>query len=703
MPSDLTTLDFYDIRESIKSYLKTRSEFTDYNFEGSTLSYLIDVLAYNTQYSAFYGNLAANELFLDTATIRDNVVKIAKLLNYTPRSVQSSVIRVSIAFQTVLGPDGEYPSNLTLKKGPVLSSSLGNQTGYVFNTLNDITTTVNQTTGRAQFIGIVLYEGNILNYSYNVDSNQSQRYIIPNSNVDTKTLKVIVKPSVQSTEKDVYKLADSLEIIGPEQKVYFLQEVEDTRYEVFFGDGKTGRRLVDGEVVELEYLITNADQANGCQKVSFIGTVEDSYNRRINTAPALKVLNRAQNGSQRESIEKIKFNAPKFYATQARAVTSKDYENLTRIVYPQTEIVSVTGGENLRPPQYGKVFITIQNKNKTSLNSLTRRRIVQELKKYSVASIELIVLDAKRYYVDPKVIVKYDSSRSTKNQQQIYNIVSDALYQYGQKNFNKFGGTLNYSKIVKFIDDSDASITSINLSVRLRQIINAILGKDQTYCFDFGVPLRDPLDCLSQNLKSKRFKIIGFSEFVELDDDNKGNIRLFYYQNGVKLFINDKIGFIDYSSGKLCIGPINISEPASIPISVIPKDPTVNFPFDTIPEIGFPNVIDVYFNDVNVDANSDWTPPPLLAGDGSGAGNGVGAAAGVGANGAGTSGAGGITGTGTGGTNDGTGGPSGSNTGSGAGGLNSGTPSTDTIPDSFFDTSISYENFTGSTQDNCFN
>jgi len=691
MPSNLTTLDFYEIRESIKSYLKTRQEFTDYNFEGSTLSYLIDVLAYNTQYSAFYGNLAANELFLAPATVRDNIIKIAKLLNYTPRSVQASVIRVSIAFQTLKGPDGDYPSTITLKKGPVLSSSLQNQTGFIFNALNNITTTVNQTNGRGQFVGILLYEGTILNYSYNVDSNQSQKFVIPNSNVDTRTLSVIVRPSSQSTQRDRYRMADSLTSVGSNQKIFFLQEVEDTRYEVFFGDGKSGRKLIDGEIIDLEYLITSGEEANGCQKVTFLGTVVDSYDRQVQQSPILKVLNRAQNGSKRESIESIKFNAPKFYATQSRAVTSKDYETLTRIVYPQTEIINVIGGENLKPPQYGKVFVTIQNKNKTLLNALTKRRIVKDLKKYSVASIEIVVLDARRYYVDPKITIRFNSAVSTKNQQQIYNSVTNSLKSYATQNFNKFGGTLSYSKIVKFIDDSDPAITSTNLLIRLRQHIIADRGKDKTYCFDFGVPLRDPLDCLSPNLRSRSFIITGFPQILQLDDDNRGNIRLFYIQNGVKVFVNEKIGFIDYKTGKLCIGPININNPSEIPISVIPKDPTVTFPYDSIPEIGFPNVIDIFDSGLGgaTDSNSDWTPPPLLGDLGSGgAGGDGGAGAGTGA------------GAGSGGTSDGSGGPGGSNTGSDDTG--GGTNPNDIIPDSFFDNPISYEDFTGSPQDNCF-
>lgn len=689
---DLTTLDFYDIRESIKSYLKTRKEFTDYNFEGSTISYLIDVLAYNTQYSAFYANLAANELFLDTATVRDNIVKIVKLLNYTPRSVKASYMRVSIAFQTLRGPDGDYPTTITLKKGPVLSSSLQNQTGYVFNALNDVTTTVNQTNGRAQFVGLTLYEGTILNFSFDVDSNQSQRYVIPNSNVDTSTIIVNVKPSTQSTQKDNYKLADSLEIIGSTQKVYFLQEVEDTRYEVFFGDGKSGRKLIDGEVIEVEYLITSGEEANGCQKFNFVGTVVDSYNRLIQSSPIMKVLNRAQNGSARESIEQIKYNAPKFYATQSRAVTSKDYSTLIKTIYPQTQIVSVIGGENLTPAQYGKVFITIQNKNKTTLNALTKRRIKQELKKYSVASVDVVILDAKRYYVDPKLTVRYDAGASRKNQQQIYNLVTDQLRNFSNQNFNKFGGTLNYSKIVKTIDNSDPSITSVNLKIRLRQHINAESGKDKTYCFDFGVPLRDPLNCLTSNLKSSQFKITGYAGSVELEDDNKGNIRLFTIQNGIKTFLNESIGFIDYNTGKLCIGPININTPTNIPISVIPKDPTVNFPYDAIPEIGFPNTLTVFDSNFTGQTGSDddWTPPPLFGDLGSGTGTG----------GTGTSASGTGAGSGAGGTTDGSGGPGGSNTGGGINGDGSGT--SDAIPDSFFDNPINYEDFTGTTQDNCF-
>jgi hypothetical protein len=705
MTVNLTTLDFFDIRESIKSYLKTRTEFSDYNFEGSTLSYLIDVLAYNTQYSAFYGNLAANELFLDTATVRDNIIKIAKLLNYTPRSRQSAAARISFAFQTEIGPDGEYPTTLTLSKGPVFSSSVGNNEGFIFNVLNDITTTVNQVTGRAQFVGVTIYEGTILNYRFFVDSNNTERYIIPNSGVDTRTLKVFVRPSIQSSRRDQYRIADSLQAIGPDQKVYFLQEVEDQRYEIFFGDSKTGRKLIDGEVIDVEYLISNGEEANGCQRMTFIGTVTDSFGRRPIKPPVIKLLNRAQGGERQESIEQIKFNAPKFYATQARAVTAKDYESLTRIVYPQTDIVSVTGGERLSPPQYGKVFVTIKNKNNTPINALTRRRIVNDLKKYAVASTTIEVLDAKRYFLDTRMSVRYDNTRTSKNQQEIYNLLSNRLYQFGQQNFNKFGGTLNYSKVVKYLDDSDPSITSINLQVRLRQSLTANKNQNQTYCFDFGVPLRDPLDCLDTNLKSSLFNITGFANTVELEDDNKGNIRLFYIQNGQKIYLNDRIGFIDYKTGKLCIGPINISRPNTVLISVIPKDPTVNFPFDTIPEIGFPTVIDVFSN-TTTDAGlpTDWTPPPLQS-NGSGSGGTNDGTGGPGGSGTGDA-SGVIAGAAGFGTGAGDGGVGTAGAGAGAGTIGAGTGgtglTTDSIPDSFFENEVSYDTFADIPEDNCF-
>ena len=713
-PKNLTNLDFYEVKESIKSYLKTKTEFSDYNFEGSTISYLLDTLAYNTYYSSFYANLTANELFLETSTIRDNIVKIAKLLNYTPRSTRASELVVSFAFQTPIGPDGEYPSTVELQTGPVFSSSVQAGQGFVFNIQDKITSPVSSTTGRVSFNSIALKEGNILRYSWTVDTSNITRYIIPNKDIDTTTLRVFVRASAQSTQSDRYKLARNLDSIGPGQKVFFLQEAEDERYEIYFGDGKTGRQLIDGEVIEVEYMTTRGDEANGCQKLTFVGSVVDNFGRPITFTPVVKLIQRAQGGEAQESIEQIKFNAPRFSATQSRAVTKEDYESLVRIVYPQALNVRAIGGESLNPPEYGKVFITIKNKSGTAINDLTKRRIKNSLLEYAVASVDLEILDAVKTFADVRVLVKFDRNLTNLSQQSIYNLIEAALRRYNANNFNNFGGQLSYSKILKILDAADPSITSVLLNVRLRQLVCPNFGNNTIYTLNFGVPLKKgstgqkgdgsegDCSCDESNAISSAFKIIGFDRNIEIDDDSKGNLRIYYIDNGKKVYINENIGSIDYDRGKVSLGPINIAS-TSLPgscglmISVIPSNPTVRFPYNVIPEIGFPTVIDVYDDTNTFTPSEDWTPPPLTGGNAGGTTDGSG--------GSGGSTTDGSDGTGT--TGGGTGGGTGViGTGSGTGIVGTGSGLTNVDPgaigDDFFESTIDLEEFTNTETDSCF-
>lgn len=749
-PKNLTNLDFYEVKESIKSYLKTKDEFSDYNFEGSTISYLLDTLAYNTYYSSFYANLTANELFLETSTIRDNIIKIAKLLNYTPRSRRASELVVSFAFECPLGPDGTYPTTVELQPGPVFSSSVQAGQGFVFNKQDKITSPVSSTTGRVAFNSVALKEGNILNYAWTVDTSSANRYIIPNKDIDTSTLKVKVKSSAQSTQSDLYKLARNLDSIGPGQKVFFLQESEDQRYEIYFGDGKTGRQLIDGEVIEVEYLTTKGPEANGCQKLTFVGSVIDSFGRPVTFTPVVKLISRAQGGEEQETIEQIRFNAPRFAATQSRAVTKTDYESLVRIVYPQTASVKAIGGESLNPPEYGKVFITIKNKSGTDINALTKRRIKNALLEYAVASVDIEILDAVRTFADVRILVKYDRNSTNLSQQSIYNLIEAALKRYDRNNFNNFGGQLSYSKLIGVLDNADPSITSVLLNVRLRQRICPNFGNNTVYNLNFGVPLEKgstgtnngdgnggngggdgSCACDETNVLSSGFKIVGFDRNLELDDDSKGNIRLYYIDNGQRVYINNSIGKIDYDNGKLSIGPINIVStsnpgPCGLLISVKPTNPTVRFPYNTIPEIGFPTVIDVYDDSNTFTPSDDWTPPPLTGGNQGGTTDGSGGSGGsstTGGTGTGTGGTGsGGTGSGGTGSGDGSGGSGGSggtggsggagggtgdgSTGTGSGNFGDGTGLTNVDPgaigDDFFESTIDLDEFTNTETDSCF-
>ena len=368
-PNNLTALDFEDIKASIKSYLRTREEFTDYDFDGSSLSYIIDLLAYNTYYTSFNANMALNEAFLPSSTIRDNVVNIAKLMNYTPNSITAAKACVKLTIQTT-AINGVYPSSITLKKGPVATG--GN---YIWNILSDRTTNVDLTTGQAVFDKMLIYEGNILNYSYIVNTFAKQVYAIPSGNVDTSTLVVRVRPNESSTASDLYNITDNITSVTSTTRVYFMHEGEDMRYEIRFGDDSIGRALKDGEVIDLEYLVTSGAEANQVKNFSFVGRLTDSNSATYSASMLiLTTIDNSQQGEAAETIESIKYNAPRYLSSQNRAVTAQDYAVLTKKLYENAQAVVAYGGDILNPPIYGKVYIAILTKTGSELNAATKKK-----------------------------------------------------------------------------------------------------------------------------------------------------------------------------------------------------------------------------------------------------------------------------------------------------------------------------------------
>ena len=422
-PSNLTTLDFEEIKESIKSYLRTRSEFTDYDFEGSTLSYLLDILAYNTYYSAFNANLAVNELFLSTSTIRDNVVNILKYFNYTPDSISASKAVVNINLIVPQIEDGEYPNTATLKAGSVLASRIDNES-FIFSIVENVTVPVNSITGQATWNNLTVFEGQLLDYEYVVDkTDTTQRFVIPNENVDISTLKVYVRQSENSTVRNNYVKAQTIIDLDSKDRVYFLQEVEDLRYEVYFGDGVFGRESVDGEVVEFNYIQTQGASANNAGSFSFTGAVVDAVGRDITSEATITVVSKSSGGVAAESLEKIKFKAPRQFSTQNRAVTSKDYENIFRQIYSDTDDVIAYGGEELDPPQYGKVYLAVKTKTGLNIDTNTKRNLVRSLKDYTIASIIPEVVDAKVLEVELRTTAYYDINTTNLSPNEIKNYV----------------------------------------------------------------------------------------------------------------------------------------------------------------------------------------------------------------------------------------------------------------------------------------
>lgn len=579
--------------------MRTRPEFTDYDFTGSTLSYLVDVLAYNTYYSAFNANMALNEVFLESATIRDNVVSIARMLNYLPRSAKSAWGCVTVDIQTNRGITGNFPTHVTLKKGQVAVGNIGNQ-GFTFSIVRDKIQEVDSDTGLSQIGPFKVYEGDLLTNIYVVDTTISQNFIIPNENVDIDTLQVYVKANGQSTTVDRYSLVTNITTIDKTSKSFFVSEFEDRRYEITFGDGVVGKALEDGNVIILEYIVCKGAEANNIKQMKFAGKLIDIDLNTIGGSQArLTLSGKTQLGDRPETIKSIKFNAPRFYAAQNRAVTTKDYENIVKTIYPNARYVMATGGETLSPPVYGKVFVSVKTKNNVKLNNLIKKQIVDDLRPYSMASIEVVVQDPEEVYVDINVLVVADlfqtaSGVSTGTQTTPDNLAlpvgstdlikEKALYAIKKfavfEDLGNFNKTLSTSKIQKEILQSDPSIVDVLLQVTVYKLLAypevESQGKQLTWDVNFGIAL--DCSCSSEPgdvVRSSGFYTVEYPLRLQfLEDDGQNRLRIYYLENNTKIYTNLNAGFYDCEVGIIRVGPIApVGEAEYIQIGVRPKNP----------------------------------------------------------------------------------------------------------------------------------
>ena len=562
-PNNLTALDFEDIKASIKSYLRTRTEFSDYDFEGSALSYLIDTLAYNSYYSAFNANMAMNEAFLTSSTVRDNVVNIAKLLNYTPNSVTSSKGCLKVTVQTVQ-TNGSYPSSITLAKGPVATG--GN---FIWNVIKNITTQVDTTTGLATFDNLLIYEGAIVSFNYIVNTFAKQEYTIPAQDVDIATLSVKVKANESATASDLYSRVDNITGLTATSRAYFLSEGEDMRYQVRFGDDSVGRAVTDGEVITLEYLTTSGPEANEVQSFSFIGNITDSLGISYGATDATVVVkDRSQQGALAETIESIKYNAPRYYSAQSRAVTAQDYALITKRVYTNADSVVAYGGDSLNPPIYGKVFIVVKTKTGTTLNDITKKQIASDLRQYAMASIDPVIIDPDNIYIYTKVFVLYDTG-SGSNASTIKTNVQNAINDWAsQTQINNFNSTFKAQDYQRAITLADSGISDVSVQTSLLKYIEPNTNQTNTYCISTGSPLynsapsQDSTDgtCKKEPiLLSGSFRTAdrpGIDQYFE--DDGFGNLRTYYNSGTKKVYTNNAAGTVNYDTGEICFGPVNI-------------------------------------------------------------------------------------------------------------------------------------------------
>ena len=563
-PNNLTALDFEDIKASIKSYLRTRSEFTDYDFDGSALSYMVDMLAYNTYYSAFNANMSLNEAFLPSSTVRDNVVNIAKLLNYTPRSVISARASLKVDIQTVQS-NGVYPSTVTLRKGA--SATGGN---YVWNVLRDTTVEVSPTTGIGSFADLCVYEGSIVSFQYVVNTFANQVYTIPSAEADINTLNVTVKANETATASDIYNRVDTVTNLTATTRAYFLSEGEDMRFQVKFGDDSVGRALKDGEVVNLEYLVTSGKKANEVKAFNFIGSLVDSQGQTYSAnSTTLTVNHRAQLGSDAETVESIKYNAPRYYSAQYRAVTAQDYALITQRIYNNADSVVAYGGDSLNPQIYGKVFIAIKTKTGSLLNDATKKEIAADLRKYAMASIDPVVVDPDNIYIYTKPFVLYDTGAGSSSSQ-IKTNVQNAINQWAsQTQINNFNSTFRGQAYEKAITLADSAISDVSVQTTILKYIYPNSNQTNTYCISTGGELYNSAPSQDGNEASGCTKepVVLSGTFrtadrpgvdQQFEDDGYGNIRTFYNTGNKKVYTNNNAGTVNYATGQICFGPINV-------------------------------------------------------------------------------------------------------------------------------------------------
>ena len=546
---EITDLDFDAVKSNFKTFLSQQNGFTDYNFEGSGMSVLMDLLAYNTHYQAFHANMLANEMFLDTTLLRASAVSHAKALGYLPTSMKASNALVTV---TVKGVPITQTS-LTMTAGSVFTTSV-NDTSYQFVTIADHTATSD--TGTFQFDDIPIFEGTRVNYTYTVDStNLEQQFLIPSSSVDTGTLVVRVQTSASDTTTETYKLNTDFTTLDTNSKVYFLQEVEEGRFEVYFGDGVFGYKPIDGNIIILDYVVTNGALADGASAFTAASTIGGYSN-----VTALATAS-ASGGGFAETVDSIKFNAPLKYASQGRAVTPDDYKSILPSVYTNIKSVSVWGGEDNDPAIYGRVYISIRPKTGTTLTSTTKNQIITSLKKYNVASITPVIVDPEILQLVLTTTVKYNSTLTTKTASDIKALAETTISTFNTNNLEKFDSVFRHSNLLLDLDASDISILSSTVAVKLKRNVSVTLNASTKYTINFNNAAYHPTNNHSQTVvESGGFFLAGNTNVQYIDDDGAGNIRTFYLLGGTtKTVTNAQAGTINYNTGQIVLTSFNIS------------------------------------------------------------------------------------------------------------------------------------------------
>lgn len=582
----VTELDFDDIKTNLKTYMKNQTEFSDYNFEGSGLSVLIDALAYNTHYLGMNANMAVNEAFLDTATLRSSVVSHAKTLGYTPRSARAPIAYLNVTI------NNSSLTSITVDKGTKFTTQIdGTSYAYVVNA-NQTTTPVN---GVLRFSNLPVYEGSLVTAKYTVDSsNIEKRYMVTDNRADTTTLKVSVQNSASDVTTTVYTLATDITQVTATSNVYFLQETDGGKYEVYFGDDVVGTKPTDGNIIIIEYIVTNKAQSNGAK--TFSGTsVGGQSNITIATVAA------SAGGAEPETIESIKYNAPLDYASQGRAVTTEDYKVIIPKVFADTKAVQVWGGEDNNPPIYGQVFVSIKTTSGIDLTQAQKDVITTSLDKYNIASVRPTIVDPEITKIKLNTTFKYNANATTKTGTELETLVRSTLNTYNTNDLEKFDGVFRFSKLSRLIDGTDVAILSNISTVRIQKTITPQLNTLQKYTVDYANPLYNPHSGHATIISSTGFKIIGSTLEMFMDDDGMGNLRAYSLSGGTtKTYLDTNIGSVNYNTGVVTINSLNITsstETAGVTVTAQPSSNDIVPVRNQLIEIDFANAIITGQND----------------------------------------------------------------------------------------------------------
>ncbi len=548
---EVSEFDFDDIKTNLKVFLQDQAEFQDYDFEGSGFAVLLDLLAYNTHYLGFNANMLANEMYLDSADIRKNIVSLAKMLGYTPTSPKAPVATIDILVNNV----ATSVATITMAKGTVFTTTIDG-TSYQF--ITNAAHTLTPSAGIYQFSNISIYEGTLVTFKYTVDTlDVDQRFIIPSVNADTSTLKVSVQNSSSDSTTFTYTLASGVTSLDSTSKVYFLQEMEDGKFEIYFGDGVVGKALSNANIIILEYVSTNKTNANGASSFTLSGLI-DGY-----SDVTLTTVSNAQGGAEAQTKDSIKYNAPLQYSAQDRAVTTSDYESLVQTIYPNALSVSAWGGEDDENPVYGIVKIAIKAASGSTLTNTTKNDIVTQLKKYNVAAVTPEIVDPEITTVILTSTVKYDDKTTTKTANTLKSDVITTLINYNTSTLQKFDGVFRYSKVTKAIDDTDTSILSNITTLKIRKDFTPTLASSTKYNIYFRNGLYNPHSGHNASaggiLVSSGFKVSGdASTIFYLDDDGSGNVRRYSLSGATRVYANNTQGTIDYTTGQITLNSLSV-------------------------------------------------------------------------------------------------------------------------------------------------